>query len=108
MGKRTLGVVAAVMLVGGLLLASPAFAVEADEDVEEAPGETELPSMDEVGTQSERAREFIPEMYEQPSLFPFMIYPLMILGGLVIVVVLVLYLRWQPHFAEERREKSRR
>lgn len=105
MGKRTLGVLAAMMLLGGLLLSAPALAVEAEDEGAE---ETELPSMEEVGTQSERAREFFPEEYEQPSVFPFLIYPLLGVGVLVVVGVLVLYLVWQPRFSEERREKSRR
>lgn len=107
MGKRALGVFAAMMFVGGLFLAAPAFAGEADEELDE-PEHTELPSIDEIGTQSERAQEFFPEEYEQPSVFPFMIYPLMLVGGIVIVAVLVLYLVWQPRFSEERKEKSRR
>lgn len=92
---------AALALIG--VVAAPALAVE-----EGDPAQHEAPTIEEVGTQSETAREFFPEAYEAPPVFDYFLW---ILGGaalLVTIAVLLLYLVWQPRFAEERRTKRRR
>lgn len=101
MGKRLLGVLLMVLLV--CAVAAPAMAVEAEG---EEPEHEEMPSYDEVGSGSETSQEFRPVPYEQPSVFSGMLYPLMILAGIGVLVVLGLYLLWQPRFSQER-EKQR-
>jgi hypothetical protein len=110
---RLLGVCSLVLLVGSGLLAIPALAVEADPGDPEAqvePGEEEeeLPGIDEIGTQNEVTEQFMPEPPEAPVFTAALLYPLMAIAFLAVVVVLFLYLKWQPRFAEERKEKARR
>jgi hypothetical protein len=105
MSKRLLGVITLVLLLSCTLLAGTALAVEEEDG---PPEHQELPTIDEIGTGSETAEGFRPEPYEQPSVFPAFIFPLM-LGALVLLLIaLVLYLVWQPRFAEERKQKARR
>lgn len=105
---RLLGLALLVLLVWGTALAGPALAVEG----EGGPPEVhERPDLEEVGTQSETAREFFPDPYEAPSVYQYFIWPLLLIGGVVVLLVLILYLVWQPAFADERRkrrEKRRR
>jgi hypothetical protein len=93
----------AVLLLGAVL-AGPALAVE-----EGAPTDhSNLPSIDEIGTQSEISREFFPEPYTAPSVFDKLVYPLLIVAMVATLGVLALYLLWQPRFAEERKRRQRR
>ncbi|HWH32746.1 MAG TPA: hypothetical protein VNU01_08745 [Egibacteraceae bacterium] len=104
MSKRLLGVVLlAVLAVAGL--AGPVAAVE---EGDHGPVRHELPSIDEVGSQSDTAREFFPPEYEQPPVFPWFGWPLLI-GGLVLTLwVMLSYLVFQPRFAKERKAKAAR
>jgi hypothetical protein len=102
MSKRLLGVVFTALLALAVF-AGPAAAVE-----EGAPEAHELPSLDEVGTQSEIAQEFFPDAWEAPTVFPWFALPLLIGAGLLALYVLVVYLFFQPRFAEERRAKSKK
>lgn len=102
---RLAGVVSlvAVLLLG--LLVVPALAVEGGEEPEE---HGPLPELSEIGTQSETAQQFFPEEAEEPVFADFLIYPLLGVGLLVTLLVLTMYLRWQPTFAEERQKAGRR
>lgn len=102
MSKRLLALL--VALLGLFLIGGPAWAVEEGED----PEHRELPSIEEVGSRSETALEYYPEPYEAPSVFPKMAIPLLVAGGVILSVWLLLYLVWQPRFAEERRSGKRR
>ncbi|HVL98058.1 MAG TPA: hypothetical protein VM324_02055 [Egibacteraceae bacterium] len=105
MAKRLLGVIITALLlcVGAL----PALAVEPDDEEMEVEHE-ELPSYEEIGSGSEISQEFRPEPYEQPTVFAGMLYPLLFIAGVAVLVVLGLYLLWQPRFAQEREAKKRR
>lgn len=101
--KRLLGAVfLAVFTVS--TLAGIAAAVEEGT----GPVQHELPEIDEVGTQSETAREYFPDEYESPTVFPWFGYALLIGAGLLTVWVLLSYLVFQPRFAGERQAKQRR
>lgn len=113
MSKRVLGVLLTVLLL--FAVAAPAFAVEAGGGGEEGEeGEEleveheELPSFDEVGTGSEISQEFRPVPYEQPSIFKMLVYPLAAVAGIAVLVILTLYLLWQPRFSQEREAKKQR
>jgi hypothetical protein len=100
------GTLVAVLVLATLSL--PALAVE-DEEGEGAGGyRGPLPALEEIGTQSETSQRFFPEEAEEPVFAPFLLYPLLILGFVVALIVLLLYLRWQPTFAEERKKAGRR
>lgn len=106
MAKRRLGVFTLVVAVLTVAMALPAAAVEGEgpggghgqEDVE----------MEEIGTGSETAKEFRPEPFEQPALFQWIVYPLAAVGILMALVILGLYLLWQPEFGREAEEKKKR
>lgn len=106
MSKRLLGVLMMVLLA--CATAAPAMAVEPDGDDELEVEERELPSYDEIGSGTERSLEFRPEPYEQPTVFAGLLYPLLLLAGVGVLVVLTLYLLWQPRFSEEREAKKQR
>ena len=88
--------ITAVLLVG--LLGGAALAVEA----EEGGGHQPLPSISEIGTQNDVSRQFFPEAAEEPVFAPFLAYPLLVVGILAVLIILILYLRWQPKFHQER------
>lgn len=102
MSKRLFGVVLSAVLAIAVL-AGPAAATEAG-----GPVRHELPSLEEVGSQSDTAKEFFPDTYEEPSVFPWFGYPLLIGGLLLTVWVLLSYLVFQPRFADERKAKAAR
>lgn len=91
---RRLGVCSVAAL---LLLALPGLPAGAVEDG----AHEELPSIDEVGTQSETAREFFPPAAEEQPFTEALVFPLMILAFLAVLVIGVLYLKWQPEFERE-------
>jgi hypothetical protein len=93
------------MLVSVLAgLTGTAAAVEGEGVEQQEP----LPTLDKVGSQSDIAREYLPEPYEEPSWFQWLLFPLLIIGIIATVVVLFAYLVWQPKFAYEQRTKRRR
>lgn len=98
---RLVGVasIVAMLMVG--LLAGAAMAVE-----EGGGGHGPLPELEEVGSQSEISREYFPEPAEEPVFAPFLVWPLLALGIVVVLAVLVLYLKWQPGFEEQRKAAS--
>jgi len=102
MSKRLVGVLL-ILLLGMVALAGPALAVEGATEEGPAPS-----SIDEVVADNDTAREFVPEPYQQPTWFPALRLPLMLIAVLVTLAVLFAFLLWQPRFAQERKEKSRR
>lgn len=110
MSKRLTGVSLLALLLLSLM-ALPALGVE---DLPEDPGagsveeeEEPLPDIDSIGTQNETSRQFFPDAYEEPSVFPPMVYGLLVIGGIIALVLLVMYLLWQPRFAQERQKKAK-
>ena len=99
-----------VRLIGALLAAMIAVALAASAAVAtEGEGEhRQMPSIDEVGSGTDISREYFPEPYEEPSLFQWMVLPLLGVGVLASFAVLGVYLLWQPRFARERDTKRRR
>jgi heme A synthase len=57
---------------------------------------------------SQRAQEFFPEEYEEPSWFQWLSIPVLLVGLVIALALLGAYLWWQPRFAAERRQKQRR
>jgi len=103
MAKRLVGVAVLFLLV--LVTAVPAWATEGGAEEQEAP-----PDYDELcNPENPVVLDHCPAEYEQPSVFPPMLYGLLVLAAVAAVVLLVLYLLWQPRFAQERdRVKGRR
>lgn len=102
--RRMLALVLAVLT---LVAVSAPTALAIEEAT--APAEEERLTYEELQRESsQRAQEFFPEPYEEPSFFQWISIPVL-LGGLVIAgLLLFAYLWWQPRFAAERREKQRR
>lgn len=100
---RLFGVLMLLVVLTLGALAGPAAAVE-DEGGEDT--HAELPGIDEVGSQSDIAREFFPEPAEEHPFTEALVYPLLALAIIVVLVFLFLYLKWQPTFDAE--EESRR
>ena len=102
--RRMLALVVAVLALV-VICAPEARAIEEAT----APAEEERLTYDQLQQESsQRAQEYFPDPYEEPSFFQWISVPVM-LGGLVIALLLLFaYLWWQPRFAAERREKQRR
>jgi hypothetical protein len=90
-------------LVALAVLSGPALAVEEDAP-EEAPPPPDIEELCQEGTIAE---EFCPDTYEEPAWFQWLIYPLLIVGLVMVTVMLVVYLTWQPRFAREAEEKKK-
>jgi hypothetical protein len=103
--RRALAVVLAVLAL--LALAAPA--AFATEEQPTGAAEEEAATYDELQqSSSQRAQEFFPDPYEEPSFLQWLSLPTLF-GGLAIAgILLAAYLWWQPKFAAERREKQRR
>jgi hypothetical protein len=101
---RLVGVasIVAMLMVG--LLAGAAMAVEEEGGADHGP----MPTLEELGTQSETSQGFFPEPAEQPVFAPFLVWPLLAVGILATLAVLAMYLKWQPGFEEERRKATAR
>ncbi|MGH8903460.1 MAG: hypothetical protein ACRDYA_17750 [Egibacteraceae bacterium] len=108
MAKRLLG----VALLLALLLCVPGpvgIATAAEPEPDEGAGEhSPLPSIDEIGSRSDIAKQYLPEPYEEPTWFQWALFPLLIVGVLATLMVLLAYLVWQPKFANEQKTKRRR
>lgn len=96
---------AMVLLVGASV---PALAVE-DEvpDPDEAEEEEPPPDIEELCAEGTIAEEFCPDTYEEPSWFQWLTYPLLIIGLVMVALMLIAYLTWQPRFAKEHEEKMK-
>jgi hypothetical protein len=103
----------AVVLAGLLALMSvaalPAAATEAASEGGAAPTEdAEHLTVEDIGSGSDTAEEYKPEPTEAPPFMRFFYIPLIIAGFLIVGALLMLYLAYQPRFAEESRSKRRR
>lgn len=100
-GALAAALLAALLALAAVTVSGPALAVEEDElePEEEAPPP---PDIEELCIEGTIAEEFCPEIYEEPTWFQWLIYPMLGLGLLVIVALLVFYLWWQPRFAREQ------
>ena len=104
MSARLPGALAVTLLAGLLALFTvaldgPALAVEEDEfEEEEAPPP---PDIEELCVEGTIAAEHCPEIYEEPTWFQWLIYPMLGLGLIVVAALLLFYLWWQPRFARE-------
>lgn len=101
--KRLIGAALLAALLVPVALPVVALAAEGGEAVEQE----ELPTIDEIGTDTAREEGYFPEEYVSPSWFQWVLYPAIILGVLITLVLLLYYLAKQPSFAEERK-KSRK
>jgi 4-amino-4-deoxy-L-arabinose transferase-like glycosyltransferase len=100
----------AVVLVLLAMVATTAPRALAVEEATPAAGEEqERLTYEELrNSSSQRAQEFFPEDYQEPSFFQWISVPTLIIGLVIAVAFLGAYLWWQPKFAAERREKERR
>ena len=105
-GSTRAATVLAVLIV---LLAAFSTSVSATEAESTAPAEEgPAPGIDQIGTQNDVSQQYLPEAAEPPPFMRFFYVPLVIGGIVIIVALLLMYLAWQPRFAEERRSKRRR
>jgi 4-amino-4-deoxy-L-arabinose transferase-like glycosyltransferase len=102
------GLVLFLVVLASVALAAPrALAVE--EATPAAGAEEERLTYEQLrNSSSQRAQEFFPEPYEEPSFFQWISFPVLIAGLVIALVLLGAYLWWQPKFAAERRQKQRR
>ena len=101
MVKRALGL---ALLLATVLLGAFAGPAAATEGVEVPQVEYE----DIAANASDVGSEFLPEEYSRPQFFDWFVIPLIAAGVAITALVLFRYLLWQPRFAREAREKSRR
>ncbi len=106
----TVGVLVALLLAGVVVgaAAMPAWGVEEEGDAPAAEEHEPAPGISEIGTQNEVSRQHLPPPAEPPPFMRFLNWPLMVVGVVVALIMLLLYLLWQPRFAEERRSRRRR
>lgn len=93
MVPRLFGVLTLLVVLAAGVLAMPAAAVEG--------GQRDLPPIDEVGSQSDVARQFFPEPAEEQPFTEALVYPLLAVAIIAILVIGFLYLKWQPSFGQE-------
>lgn len=101
MVKRALGLTLLLALLTIGALAAPAIATEGGEAVHH---EYE----DIAAGASDVGAEFLPEEYTRPPFFDWFVFPLIGAGVLISALIVARYLAWQPRFAREAREKSKR
>lgn len=100
-----------MLLIALAIVAFGAPDAHAVEEATPAPGaaEEERLTFEELqSSSSQRAQEFFPDAYEEPSFFQWISIPVLITGLIMALLLLAAYLWWQPKFAAERREKQRR
>lgn len=102
------GVVLLVVLLVVLVAWPPHARAVGEEEGGAAPAEGELTFEELQQQSSQRAREFFPEEYQEPSFFRWISIPNVLIGLTMAVALLGAYLWWQPKFAAERRAKQRR
>lgn len=103
MTRRLTGVLL-VVLLGLSLVATPVHAVEGASEAEAEEGPP--PGIDEIGTQNDVAREYFPEAYAEPTVFPPIKYALIALAILFAAALALSYVRWLPRFAQERARRK--
>lgn len=68
-----------------------------------------VPEREEICSRNEVVAQYCPEPYEAPTAFAGILWPLLGLGAVVTAALFLLYIRWLPNFAQERRmARSRR
>jgi len=100
---------AAVVLLLALASLSVAAPVMAVEDAP-APGEEVEPeptSLEEVRQDNEVVQEYLPEPFEQPTVFRPIVPVLLAMGLIISLIIFGLFLLWQPRFAQERAAKAK-
>lgn len=107
MVKRLIGAALLAVLLVPFALPVAVLAAEAGEGGEAVEQEA-LPPIEEIGTDTAREEGFFPEEYTSPSWFQWVLYPTIILGVVITLVLLFYYLAKQPEFAEERKKSSKR
>lgn len=102
----TIALCAVIVVVPG----GAVFAVEAGSEAPAVEGQEESGSrsIEDIGTQNDVSKQYLPEESELPAFQRFLYVPLFIVGIIVILLLLFRNLQWQPRFAEERRSKRRR
>ena len=106
-GTARVPVVVALVIVVLCALGAPAFATEAEGGA--APSEEgHSPTIDDIGTNNEVSNQYKPEPTELPSFMTIPVIVVTAVGILMGLVLLFMYLTWQPRFAEERRSRRRR
>jgi hypothetical protein len=109
MAKSLLGALLLALLLAGLGSVGVAIAAEVEPTpTEGAVQHSPLPSIDEIGSRTDIAKQYFPEPYQEPSWFQWALFPLLIVGILVTLTALFAYLVWQPKFASEQKKKRRR
>lgn len=111
--RRVVATVLTIVVVLAIVLVAtaPAATATAEEDAaaEGGAAEGEELTIDQLRQErSDRAQEFFPEQYEEPSFFRWLELPMVLIGLVMASLLLGAYLWWQPRFARERRTKQRR
>jgi hypothetical protein len=96
-------VLGAVLLVGQLLVGGATAAVATEGGAAERPAYEEI-----VERAGDAGGQFLPEEYERPGFFDWIILPLVVLGVVITTLILVRYLASQPRFTAEAEKRSRR
>ena len=100
---------ALLLVVLALITIAAPRALAVEEATPAAGAEEERLTYDQLrNSSSQRAQEFFPEEYEEPSFFQWISIPSLIAGLVIALLLLGAYLWWQPKFAAERRQKERR
>lgn len=103
------GLALLLIVLAAVVSASPrALAAEEATPAAGAAEEERLTYEELQQSSSQRAQEFFPEAYEEPSFFRWLSIPVLIAGMVMAIMLLGAYLWWQPRFAAERRQKERR
>lgn len=92
-----------LMLLLVPVAATPALATE-EAPAGGAEDEAEEASIETIGTQSSVSQQFMPSPAPEPSALAPIKWLLLALGVAVCVALLLLFLMWQPRFAQERRQ----
>lgn len=92
-----------LMLLLVPVAAAPAFATEGEPSGGGSEAEGSAPGLDTIGTQSTVSQQFLPSPAPEPSALAPIKWLLLAAGVAVSVALLLLFLVWQPRFAQERR-----
>lgn len=106
-GSARLAAVLALVITLFAVLAGPAWSATEGEAVAPAEDDQHV-TIDDIGSNNEVSDKYKPEAAEAPPFMRFFYLPLVIGGFLIVGALLMMYLAWQPRFAEERRSKRRR
>lgn len=107
-GRGAVALVILTVLLAWLVGAAPAGAVEEGGAEGAGAAEEELTIEQLREDSSQRAQEFFPDNYQEPSFFQWISVPVLLIGLAMSLALLGAYLWWQPQFGAERRAKQRR